>query len=186
MSKRFAAVVLASLGLVSVMAVPASAQELPKVEVSGGWDFARVMPPHGDAENVPKGWYIDAAANINKVLSIVATGGGNYKTVFDEPLKVHAWLAGVRFSSRNNAKAVPFVQLLAGNGRLSAGEGFSESKKGIDVGAGVTIAVRNNFGVRVGADYMRIFTKGDGLDDLDENVNVLRFMIGGAWTFGAK
>ena len=60
---------------------PAAAQDVSKIEVSGGYQFITAKSK-GDTEwtKFPKGWYADVVGNVNKMLGIVGQVGGNYKT----------------------------------------------------------------------------------------------------------
>jgi hypothetical protein len=129
------------LAAIGGTAVPASAQSVPKVEVSGGYQFLNFSA--GDviedvsediSESMPVGWYFDVAGNLTPMLGIVFQVGGNYKT-FEESatlggitatatadLKVHEFLGGVRLNLRNDSAIVPFGQFLVGaiNGSVEA------------------------------------------------------------------
>ena len=64
------------------MAVPASAQTVPKVELSGGYQFLN-FSVSGANEAMPAGWYFDVAGNLTSMLGVVFQVGGNYKS-FEE------------------------------------------------------------------------------------------------------
>jgi hypothetical protein len=94
------------------MAVPASAQTVPKVELSGGYQFLN-FSLSGANEAMPAGWYFDVAGNLTSMLGVVFQVGGNYKS-FEESatiggitataaadLKVHDFLGGVRLNLRS-------------------------------------------------------------------------------------
>jgi len=150
-------------------------------------------------ESMPKGWYFDVAGNLNPMIGIVFQVGGNYKT-FEESfsaggatasttvdLKVHEFLGGVRLNARTAATVTPFVQVLAGgiNGSVEAtatatipGQppfSFSDSDSGTDfaleIGGGVNFPLSAAVGLRVGADYLRIFEE-------DAGANLFRFTVG--------
>ena len=96
--------------------------------------------------------------------------------------KYHTFMGGVRVSSRSNARVVPFAQVLAGGAKLSAsvaGIGDSETDATLQFGGGVNLMPRSNIGVRVGADYVRVFTE-------DEGTNVLRIAAGVVFGFGGR
>ena len=91
------------------MAVPASAQTVPKVELSGGYQFLN-FSLSGANEAMPAGWYVDVAGNLTSMLGVVFQVGGNYKS-FEESasiggitaratadVKVHDFLGGVRLN----------------------------------------------------------------------------------------
>ena len=156
--------------------LPASAQDAPTVELSGGYNFLRVQfEDFEDEKSFPAGWYVDVASNVTEMIGIVGQIGGNYKTLFDTvDTSLHRFLGGVRVSSRTNQQVVPFVQVLAGGIRSSFeafGESESQTDGALQIGGGVNLMPNDSVGIRVGADYLRVF-------DEDEGVNVFRFAVG--------
>lgn len=178
---------VALIGLLGISAVPAQAQDAAKAEISGGYDYLRISVPGYDAEGIPKGWFAEVAGNVNRALAIVGAVGGSDKTPGQEtagslltpgePASVHAFLGGVRGSYRGAGKVVPFGQILFGAGKLSAGQ-FSATKKRLDFGGGVNAWVQPQLGIRLGADYLKVFSKGEGENDTPDNVNVVRLTVG--------
>jgi opacity protein-like surface antigen len=181
-----------------VLAVPASAQSTPKVELSGGYQFL-TFSLDGENESMPIGWYFDVAGNLTPMLGVVFQVGGNYKS-FDESitvagitasasldLKVHEFLGGVRLNLRSNPAVVPFGQVLVGgiNGSvkvsgstaipgqppLAFNNEDSSTHLGIQAGGGVNFALTDAVGLRAGADYLRVFAE-------DEGANLFRFHVG--------
>ena len=61
------------------MAVPASAQTVPRVELSGGYQFLN-FSLSGANEAMPAGWSFDVAGNLTSMLGVVFQVGGNYKS----------------------------------------------------------------------------------------------------------
>lgn len=180
------------------LALPAAAQTMPKAEVSGGYQLLN-LSSGGDSESFPKGWYVDVAGNLNRHIGVVVEVGGNYKSMTESvtvggvsatataDIKLHEFMGGVRVSSRTNPTVVPFAQVLAGgmNGSVSvagsssiggttlfsASSAESETNFALQVGGGANIRLTDKVGVRVGADYLRIFVEGEG-------TNVFRFGVG--------
>ena len=179
--RLFSAVVLL-LGL----AVPVMAQDVPKVDLSGGYNLLRFTD-----ETLPGGWYADVAGNLSEMIGLVGQVDGNYKTFGFSGLsvdtKIHGFMGGVRVNSRRNAKAVPFGQVLFGGVRTSGSSnlsgvlpfsvGESETDAALQVGGGVNVMPAGNVGLRVGADYIRMFTP-------DQGTNVFRFSAGVVLPFG--
>ena len=156
------------------------------------------VPVRSIDQSLPAGWYVDLAGNLNRHLGVVFAVGGNYKSISESAtlggaaasasadLRVHEFMGGVRFSSRRNPTVVPFGQFLVGavNGSAkvtasvsvpgSPGFSFSEEASGTDVGlqtgGGMQLRLAEKFFVRVGADYIRIFSV--------EGVNAFRFGAG--------
>ena len=180
------------------MAVPASAQTVPKVELSGGYQFLN-FSFEGASEAMPVGWYFDVAGNVTPMFGVVFQVGGNYKT-FDESatiagvaltasadLKVHEFLGGVRLNLRSNKAVVPFGHFLVGaiNGSVKVSgsatipgqppitleQEDSGTDGAIQAGGGVNFGLTDTVGLRAGADYLNVFADGDRL-------HLFRFHIG--------
>jgi len=173
-------------------AVPAGAQDLPRVEVSGGYQYLneRTLAEELDEGNI-HGWYADVAGNVNRWLSVVGEVTGAYKSidffgVASVDVNVHTFMGGVRLSSRSNARVVPFGQVLFGVARGSFGASvFGESigdesstEFALQPGGGVNFMVSDAFGVRVAADYRRIA--------VDEGSNEFRVAVGAVVSFGRR
>ena len=190
--------ILALCVTVGCAAVPAFAQSSSKAEISAGYQFLN-FSVEGENESMSKGWYFDVAGNLSPMIGIVFQVGGNYKS-FEESfsaggitatstvdLKVHEFLGGVRLNARSGAAVTPFAQVLVGgiNGSIdvtasATGPGtppisFSDSDSGTDlgleIGGGVNFPLSDGVGLRVGADYLRIFEE-------DAGANLFRFTIG--------
>jgi opacity protein-like surface antigen len=191
---RVLAFCLAVLG----MAVPVFAQSAPKAELSAGYQFLNFVVD-GENESMAKGWYFDVAGNLTPTFGLVFQIGGNYKT-FEESvalggitstasadLKVHEFLGGVRLNSHAGATIVPFGQVLVGgmSGSVDVSStttipgqapiSFNQSDSGtnfaLQTGGGVNFGLTDGVGLRVGADYLRIFEDGGG-------ANLFRFHVG--------
>ena len=179
---------LVLLLLLGQFVAPASAQDAP-VELSGGYQLVSLEPRH-DTQTLRTGWYIDVAGNLTRMLAIVGQVGGNYRSrdLLGNELRfsMHEFMGGIRASSRGNAAVVPFGQALAGAVRANLslqGEGVSVTKFALQFGGGVNWRLTQRIGIRVGADYLRIFNGQEGRDigDLsggDRGDHALRFVAG--------
>ncbi len=149
--------------------------------------------------SLSKGWYADVSGNLNEWLAAVGQISGNYQsdaatvtiggvtTTAEYDLSVHTFLGGARLSSRRNQALTPFAQVLAGfartgfSGTASASSGgtpifgFDADESSTDFamqfGGGVTLNVGERFGLRLAADYLRVFGEDSGL-------NAFRFALG--------
>jgi opacity protein-like surface antigen len=181
-----------------VAAAPAFAQTVPKVELSGGYQFLN-FSVEGEGESMPVGWYFDVAGNLTPMLGIVFQMGGNYKSIDESvtvggitvaaeaDLKVHEFLGGVRLNLRSDSPIVPFAQVLAGaiNGSadvtasttipgmppITIDDEASGTNFALQVGGGVNFTLSDAVGLRVGADYLRAFEE-------DAGANLFRFAVG--------
>jgi len=171
------------------MASSTSAQDI-KAEVSGGYQLLGLKS--GADETLGKGWYADVSGNLGRFFSVVGQVSGNYKT-FEETetflgvtssvkadFKLHSFMGGVRTTAHPNATVAPYGEFLVGgvNGSFTfsgsvTGDGttfFSSSssdsstKLGVQAGGGVTIWLRETFGVRGSAGYIAVFSDGDHLN----------------------
>ena len=190
--------VLALLTAAMAVAVPASAQDVPRVELSGGYQFLN-FSVEGESESMPVGWYFDVAGNLNPMLGVVFQMGGNYKSIDESftvggitatanaDVNVHEFLGGVRMNFRSDSPIVPFAQVLGGaiNGSISVSASttipgmppitIDDEASGtnfvLELGGGVNFSLTDAFGLRVGADYLRVLQDEGG-------ANLFRFAVG--------
>ena len=184
--------------LTAAVAVPASAQDVPKVELSGGYQFLN-FSVEGESESMPAGWYFDVAGNLSPMLGVVFQIGGNYKSIDESftaggitatanaDVNVHEFLGGVRMNFRSDSPIVPFGQVLAGaiNGSVSVSasttipgvppitidDEVSGTNFALELGGGVNFNLSETLGLRVGADYLWAFEDDGG-------ANLFRFAVG--------
>ena len=154
------------LGLAT--AAPAAAQ----AEISAGYQFT-----HTPEVNVPVGFYVDVSGNVAPMFAVVGEISGAYKsetatsgsTTVHATAQLHTFMAGVRVASHGNPRLLPFGQMLVGGTRISAdlsattpgattfSGGNVETDFTLQIGGGVDAMMRRNLGLRLGADYRRIF-----------------------------
>lgn len=186
------------VAILGVAAAPASAQTVPTIELSGGYQFLN-LAVEGQNESMPAGWYADLAGNLTPMLGVVFQVGGNYKSIDESvaiggvaatvtaDLSVHEFLGGVRLNLRSNPAIVPFAQVLAGAIHGSAdvsasatlpgippiaiSQDVSGTNFGLGAGGGVNFAFTDAVGLRVGADYLHAFEDDGG-------ANLFRFHVG--------
>jgi opacity protein-like surface antigen len=179
---------LALIVVLGPCVAPASAQEAP-VEASGGYQLISLEPGH-DTQTLRTGWYVDVAGNLTRVFGIVGQVGGNYRSRDvlgnDVRFTVHEFMGGIRARPTGDSRLVPFAHALAGpvRARLSVqGQAVSVTKFALQFGGGVNWRLTPRIGIRVGADYLRIFNEQEGRDigDLsggDRGDHALRFVAG--------
>ena len=167
----------------------ASAQT-PKVEISGGYQALRALD-----EMLPAGWYVEIAKNVNRWFGIVGEVGGAYKTkserisnnqIADVASTLHTFMGGVRLTARLNRRIVLVHPVLVGSAHASvrtdaAAQALtsSETQFALQTGLGINLAVTEDVGMRVGADYRRVVIGGDRSDE-----NEYRFILGLVLPFG--
>ena len=184
------------------IALPATAQDTPKADVSVGYQAVGVT---GDVdETFVKGWYADFAGNVTQWLGIVFEVGGAYKSITETTtfggvtatatadLSVHQFMGGVRFNARPNPTVTPFGQILVGgvrgaadvSGSVTGGgqtfatesDAFSSTNVALQVGGGIDLRITDRVGIRAGGDYLRLFEE-------DAGVNAFRFAVGAVFPF---
>lgn len=169
------------------MARPAAAQDAPKVEVAGGWNyFASRSNATNSWEHFYKGGFGDVAVAVNERWSVVGNVGYLQKTITevsgDIKFKVAPYLFGLRMSHRANAEVnTPFLQFLAGATSLRAsGSGFSETETNFtwSAGGGINIVANGPLFARVMGDYVRIHGKDGGQISGGEAIQGLRLSVG--------
>ena len=194
-SRRFRGL-LVVVFVLGCFAAPASAQDAP-VELSGGYQLITLEPGH-DTQTLRTGWYLDVAGNLSRMFAVVGEVGGNYRSKDllggELRLSVHEFMGGIRASSRAKTAVVPFGHALAGAVRAnlsSQGDGVSVTKFALQFGGGVNLTLTPRIGIRVGADYLRIFNGQEGRDigDLsggDQGNHALRFVAGAVVPLGTR
>jgi outer membrane protein with beta-barrel domain len=193
-----AAVAVGFVGL----AQPAAGQNTDRGDISAGYQFVNVFPSNGaDNHAFPGGWYADFSGNITRSVAAVAAIGGNYTALpttethgtatvtYSIDLRVHEFMGGVRLRSRGRSAVTPFGQVLVGAAELTAVgttwasiEGQPPYPRGSDshvhfalqAGGGINVDLSKTLGVRVGADYLRVFST----DYLPADLNVFRLVTG--------
>jgi opacity protein-like surface antigen len=174
--KMVAALTALACALCAVMAAPATAQTAT-TELSAGYQFTRTPDL-----NLPLGWYVDVAGNVAPMFAVVGEVSGSYKSEtislgtssVDATARLHTFMGGVRVAARTNPKLVPFGQVLFGAARLSGGVTASgpavsvlaatdaDTEFALQIGGGMSLMTSGNVGVRLGADYRRVFISGGG------------------------
>jgi len=147
------------LALLCVLAVcftgVASAQDMSKIDVFGGYSFAH-LSSDGFGINF-NGGSGSIAYNANSWLGIVADFGGYHTNTDGEGGNLFTYMFGPRVSMRHG-KLKPFAQALFGGGHLT-GSGdcdeseetcsFSENSFAMALGGGLDWAATEHIGIRI-------------------------------------
>ena len=145
--------VLAALLLCGV-AAPGAGQDVPKVEVGGGYSLLHDEEGHDNLN----GWLASFAGHVNRWLAIAAEFGHNHGGGAGAP-DVSAFMAGPRVSWRRS-RAVPFGQFLVGSHHEHHADGGAfhedETRFAYQLGGGVDIWLTPRAAVRFGGDYRHI------------------------------
>lgn len=180
----------------------AIAQDAPKVEVFGGYQYTSV-DTKGFADRLSfNGWDADIAFHATKNVSIVGDISGAYKSEtavipgvgeVTGKLRLYNYLFGPRFSF-DSGKVTPFAEALFGVGHASVGgsvTGLGSGSVGSNgfamaLGGGLDVNVNQNFAVRVAKfDYIlnHVSADGFGLTGTSENLNNFRLATGVVFRF---
>lgn len=124
--------------------VPGTAAQERQFEISGGWSYA-----HQTDVSIPGGWYASGGRYLNEWFGLVGQASGHYKRMNESGVDVktnfHIFGAGPRFAYRRYPRFTPFVDLLVGAGRASAGSAFgSTSNESV-----TNFAYKSNFGLAI-------------------------------------
>ena len=125
----------------------ATAQDYPKVEVFGGYQFTHVYP-NANAN----GWNASMNVNFKKWFGGTADFSGTYKSGTD----LYTFLFGPVFSLRKSQKITPFAHALFGSNYITAGR--STSGFTMAMGGGLDVKISEDFAVRlVEADWLPMY-----------------------------
>jgi hypothetical protein len=183
---------IGSVALITLFAVgavgPVFAQDL-----SVGYQFQRLFAA-GDSLNLPAGFNVDISAPIFGNLSVVGQFDHSRKieskvilgTTLEGTSTFSTFGGGVRWTSRANPSATPFIQLVVGATRESdsgkiagvsfSGADFSATDAMVQVGGGIAEPLSRRLSAIGQFDYRRIFTKDPGTNSI-RLVGSLRFII---------
>lgn len=147
------------------LAMPASGQDTPQVEVFGGGGVARA--DIGGADLNLYGWNGAVTENVNKWFGGTADFSGFYAhqtqvgpglVPVDVNVSAHTFMFGPHFAYRKAGAFTPFAHVLLGGVRASQGYvGISQdaTKFAAAFGGGIDIRVHKHVAVRIfQADYM--------------------------------
>ena len=157
--------------LLVVVSGPAMAQVTPAVEIGLGYAFLR---DDEIDEDLPLGWYADIAGNLTSSLGLVGEIGGSYKTIdsglgddtLDVKLSIHTAMGGLRLTHRGDS-ANFYLQVLAGAAKAKVtfmDESDSVTDFALQPGVGLEFGTGGSVGLRIGADYRRVFSEGQGVN----------------------
>jgi len=151
---------LTALVYLAACGAAASAQEYPRAELFGGYQYTRVGGAGGVNAN---GWNAAITGNINRWFGLTGDFSGAYKSIADVSASAYTYTFGPTFSARHG-RVTPFAHVLFGGFRASAGfGGLSASTNGFTMmaGGGVDASVTRHVKVRVfQADWLLWRTMG--------------------------
>jgi len=130
--------------------VTLAAQDYPKAEVFGGYQFTHL----GNGADVNlNGWNASVTGNLTKVFGVTGDFSGSYKTISGVSAHVYTYAGGPVVSLNRDGKINPFVHALFGGARFGASlSGFgSGATNGFTVmaGGGADAKLNERFAVRL-------------------------------------
>jgi hypothetical protein len=173
-------------------APPASAPTVPRIDLSIGYQHVKYGLP---SRSEPRGFYLDAGFNARNGLGVVVQSAASFSSfdfetdaaAYHDRVTLKQGRVGVRYS-RRRLHVTPFGQILIGSrdylvsrtttNRSTNASTSGSSSLGADtvgaVGAGVTLHLRERVGLRVTADYERVWYH-------DGATNGVRLLVGGVY-----
>lgn len=181
--KRFCGIVAVLLGVCGWL----SAQELPKVEIFGGYSYTHAGIKPGTAVNA-NGYAASATGNVNRLLGItveVSQQFGSSGSTTDYEFR--SFMVGPQLSSRKHEKFTPFAHILIGDARYGsrqvpdvAKQRYHENTFAIAAGGGLDYNFHPSVAVRlIQLDYFTTKFSRDRQNDL-------RLGFGVVFKFGHK
>jgi hypothetical protein len=141
--------------LLGVLALPLMAQDNPKAEVFGGYQYLHIgSNSSGDINSGQgfNGWDAAVTGNLSKYFGVTGDFSGSYATISGVSFKVYTYGGGpVVFTYAGRVK--PFAHVLFGGAHLSGSESsVSVSTNGYTVmaGGGLDVGVAKNVAIRLG------------------------------------
>lgn len=151
--------------LVGLFSLTVMAQETPKAEVFGGYQYTHISSG-GESESF-NGWNASVTGNVNKYFGVAGDFSGSYKTISGVSVKVYTYTFGPVISLNHEGTFNPFVHALFGGAHLSAsvsglGSGGTNGFT-MMMGGGADAKVSPHFAVRLfQADWVYYHFEGVG------------------------
>jgi len=151
--KRF----LGFIVVMSLLSFPVIAQDYPKAEIFGGYQFL-----HSEGENF-NGWNASLTGNVNKAFGVTGDFSGSYKTISGIDFKVYTYTGGPVLNLNHEGTVNPFVHALFGGAHFvgSAGEA-SASLNGFTMmyGGGADVKMSKLVALRGQVDWVYYHVSG--------------------------
>ena len=195
-----------SVSLISILASPANAQSLvpptpaptvPRIDISVGYQYVEYGLP---SRKERKGLYFDASVNAHNGVGLVLQSGASFSafdfqtdtTSYHDRVTLQQHRVGVRYS-RRLSHVTPFAQILIGSrnyvvnrtmtSRSTNASASGTSSLGADTvggaGAGLTLHLGERAGLRIAADYERVWYQGGA-------THGVRLLVGGVYAIKSR
>lgn len=139
-------------------ALVATAQEMPRVEVFGGYSYLYAGSSGQEKGFGLNGWTAQGSVNLNNWLGLTGDFGGYYGSPSSVSVHSYTYMFGPTLSYRAQ-HITPFAHALFGGSHLSGSIGglsASQNAFAMAVGGGLDLPLKGNFGVRLAQlDWVR-------------------------------
>ena len=166
------------MGLLLVVGFRASAQDMNKVDIFGGYSYLRFNPGSGASSINLNGGVGSFAYNLTDHIAGVAELGGNHGTLSGVGVTSFSYLFGPKIYAKME-KVTPFAQVLFGGVHGSCSDcSASANAFGMALGGGVDWNVHDRISVRLAqVDY--VYTRfSTDLVELGSSQNNFRYSVG--------
>jgi hypothetical protein len=148
--------ILSLIVVVGLLALPLMAQDYPKAQIFGGYQYLHLGGSGTDVN--ANGWNASLTGNFNKYFGVAADFSGAYKTISGVDAKVYSYTGGPVFHFNSEGTVDPFVHALFGGAHASAsisGVG-SGSENGFTMmyGGGADIKISRMWALRGQGDWV--------------------------------
>ncbi len=143
---------------------PGKAQDYPKAEVFGGYQYVRLNPGGTNCQGVGG----SAAGNLNDWLGIVGDFGYCKVTGLPSGTSAHAinYLFGPRVTYRSYGSFTPFAQVLLGGQHFGVTGGGTANSFAMSLGGGADYKMTEHFALRlIQVEYLYTRFGGSGQND---------------------
>jgi len=161
---------LAVVAVIALFAIPMLAQDHPKADIFGGYQYTRINPGGGASGENFNGWNAAVTGWVNNYLGVTGDFSGAYKSIGGTAIRQYTFMFGPTIASHANEKFTPFAHVLLGGAHCTtdAGACFATSNTAFALafGGGLDVNVGHNVGVRVGQfDYLMTKFASDTQND---------------------
>jgi opacity protein-like surface antigen len=167
------------IGLVLLVGSAAMAQDAPKAEVSGGYDYVRISPGGGLPGLNCHGGGGTLTVYPNTRFGLTADIAACRVSVSGTSFHAVNYVFGPKIAFRSSSRATPFVEALFGGVHLSGG-GSSANGFSMAIGGGLDVKATDHVSIRIAqGDY--VMTRISGV-----RTNNFRFAAGIVFRIGNK
>jgi hypothetical protein len=162
--------VLGLIVVVSLLSFPLMAEDYPKAEIYGGYQYMRLTNIINSGVNFNgNGWTASLTGNFNRMFGVVGDFGGGYNTISGVSTKVYTYTGGPVVALNSAGTINPFVHALFGGAHFNATApgGGSGSSNGFTMmyGGGVDVKMSKMLALRGQVDWVYFHLSGVSLSN---------------------